>query len=238
VVISEALKPEQSYNANLNYQRHTNFNKGFITTDVSGFCTYFTSKITGDFDTDPNKIIYNNLKGYAVSAGATLNTEVHFTFPLKISAGLTYNKVYRMDKDTLGRYHKNIQIHAPEWSGTYSVSYTFTKAQLTLDWNGQWSGPMRLPILPEDFRPEYSPWYCLMNVQATKKFTFGLEIYAGVKNMLNFMPKNPLMRPHDPFDKTASDTQTNPNGYVFDTSYNYAPLQGIRGFVGLRYSFR
>jgi outer membrane receptor for ferrienterochelin and colicins len=238
VVISEALKPEQSYNANLNYQRHTNFNKGFITTDVSGFFTYFTNKITGDFDTDPNKIIYNNLKGYAVSAGATLNTEVHFTFPLKISAGLTYNKVYRMDKDTLGRYHKNIQIHAPEWSGTYAVSYTFTKAQLTLDWNGQWSGPMRLPVLPNDFRPEYSPWYCLMNVQATKKFRFGLEIYAGLKNLLNFMPQNPLMRPHDPFDKTAADTQTNPNGYVFDTSYNYAPLQGIRGFVGLRYSFK
>ncbi len=238
VVIAETLKPEQSYNGNINYQRQTNFKKGFITTDVSGFFTYFTNKIMGNFDSDPNKIIYNNLKGYAVSAGATLNTELHFTFPLKISGGVTYNKVYRVDKDSIGQPYKTIQIYAPEWSGTYAVSYTFTKAQVTLDWNGQWTGPMRLPVLPNDFRPEYSPWYCLMNVQATKKFKFGLEIYAGVKNLLNFMPKNPLMRPHDPFDKTVNDAEKNPNGYVFDTSYNYAPLQGIRGFVGVRYSFR
>lgn len=238
VVIAEELKPERSYNGNINYQRHTNFKKGFIITDVSGFYTYFTNKITGDFDTDPNKIIYNNLKGYAVSAGATLNVDVQFDFPLKISAGVTYNKVYRVDKDSLGKKVRNIQIHAPEWSGTFAVSYTFSKPQITLDLSGQWTGPMRLPILPNDYRPEYSPWHCIMNIQATKKFKFGLEVYAGVKNLLNFMPKNPLMRPHDPFDKTVNDAQTNPNGYVFDTTYNYAPMQGIRGFVGIRYMFR
>lgn len=238
VVIAEALKPERSYNGNINYQRHTNFKRGFITTDVSGFYTHFTNKIIGDFDTDPNKIIYNNLKGYAVSAGVTLNADVQFDFPLKIAAGVTYNKVFRVDKDSLGKTYKTIQIHAPEWSGTFAVSYTFSKPQITLDLSGQWTGPMRLPILPNDYRPEYSPWHCLMNIQATKKFNFGLEVYAGIKNLLNFMPKDPLMRPFDPFDKTANDTQTNPNGYVFDTSYNYAPMQGIRGFVGLRYMFK
>ncbi|MCW5909090.1 MAG: TonB-dependent receptor [Chitinophagales bacterium] len=238
VIIAEALKPEQSYNGNINYQRHTNFRKGFMVTDVSGFYTHFVNKIIGDFDSDPNKIIYTNLKGYAVSAGATLNTEVQFDFPLRISAGITYNKVYRVDKDSTGKKYQTMQIHAPEWSGTYAVSYTFTKAQVTLDWNGQWSGPMRLPVLPNDFRPKYSPWHCLMNIQATKKFNFGLEIYAGIKNLLNFMPQNPLMRPHDPFNKTADDAETNPNGYVFDTAYNYAPLQGVRGFAGVRYNFK
>jgi outer membrane receptor for ferrienterochelin and colicins len=42
------------------------------------------------------------------------------------------------------------------------------------------------------------------------------------------------MRPHDPFDKQASNLQTNPNGYTFDPSYNYAPIQGIRAYLGIR----
>jgi outer membrane receptor for ferrienterochelin and colicins len=28
----------------------------------------------------------------------------------------------------------------------------------------------------------------------------------------------------------------NPKGFTFDTSYNYAPIQGIRGFAGIRYT--
>ena len=57
-----------------------------------------------------------------------------------------------------------------------------------------------------------------------------------MKNILNFLPKNPLMRPFDPFDKTIG--VNNPFGYTFDTSYNYAPLQGIRGFLGFRFTLK
>jgi outer membrane receptor for ferrienterochelin and colicins len=32
----------------------------------------------------------------------------------------------------------------------------------------------------------------------------------------------------------VNDAATNPNGYTFDTSYMYAPLQGVRGFFGVR----
>jgi len=31
------------------------------------------------------------------------------------------------------------------------------------------------------------------------------------------------------------DPVADPNGYTFDTSYMYAPLQGVRGFLGLRW---
>ena len=59
-----------------------------------------------------------------------------------------------------------------------------------------------------------------------------------LKNIFNFIPKNPIMRSFDPFDKNVDDPINNPNGYTFDTAYNYAPLQGIRGFLGLRYTIR
>jgi outer membrane receptor for ferrienterochelin and colicins len=97
---------------------------------------------------------------------------------------------------------------------------------------------MRLPILPNDFRPAYSPWYVLHNIQISKKFSGSFELYGGIKNLFNFLPQNPIMRWWDPFDKTAGDIASNPNGYTFDPSYNYAPMYGRRFFFGLRYTFK
>jgi len=97
---------------------------------------------------------------------------------------------------------------------------------------------MRLPVVPDDFRPEYSPWFTLMNIQLTKKFDNGFEIYGGIRNLLNFTPKNPILRPFDPFDNQVDDVANNPYGYTFDTTYGYAPMQGIRTFLGIRYQIR
>ncbi|MBY0425240.1 MAG: TonB-dependent receptor, partial [Cytophagales bacterium] len=79
VEIREALKPEQSWNANLNYATQLNHKSGFIGLDFSVFYTYFTNKIVADYLTDANKIIYDNLKGYAISQGFTLNSDFSFT---------------------------------------------------------------------------------------------------------------------------------------------------------------
>ena len=93
---------------------------------------------------------------------------------------------------------------------------------------------MYLPVVPNDFRLEQSPWFAILNIQFSKRFTKGIETYLGVKNILNFIPKDPILRPFDPFDKHI--TIDNPNGYTFDPSYNYAPVQGTKVLIGLRYN--
>lgn len=236
VVVAEQLKPERSYNSNLNYVLVVNTDPVYMNIDVTGFYSYFTNKIVGDFDADPNKIIYENLDGYAVSQGVSLNTNFVFDFPLKINAGVTYMDVYLNEDDGTGQLQRTRQLHAPQWSGNYVLTYTFPKHLVTIDLTGKWNGPMRLPILPNDYRAEYSPWYTIVNLQVTKRFNKGVELYAGVKNLLNFIPKDPIMRPFDPFDKYADDPVNNPNGYTFDPSYNYASMQGVRGFFGIRYT--
>ena len=234
VVIAEELKPERSYNGNLNYVVKVPSAAGLLNIDMTGFYSYFTNKITADFDQDPDKIIYANLNGHAISRGIALNTEMTFNSPLRISAGITWSDVYQFDDNGMGR-EKTQQLHAPKWSGNYLISYTLPK-NFVIDLTGVFTGPMRLPVQPKDYRPEYSPWFTIGNIQLTKKFDNGLEIYGGIKNLLNFVPKYALIRAFDPFDKTAADPVSNPNGYTFDTEYNYAPLQGIRAFAGLRYN--
>lgn len=233
VVIAEDLKPERSYNGNLNYVLKVPSESFLLGFDMTGFYSYFTNKITGDFDQNPNQIIYSNLNGHAISRGISLNTDLSFYFPLKVLAGMTYSSVYQLDDHGQGRMRTK-QLHAPKWSGNYLLSYTFPK-DIGLDFTGVFTGPMRLPIQPNDYRPEYSPWFTIANVQLTKKFKNGLEIYGGLKNIFGFIPKYSLIRAFDPFDKTANDPISNPNGYTFDTEYNYAPLQGRRVFAGIRY---
>lgn len=141
--------------------------------------------------------------------------------------------VYSVENKS-GLHQKETQLNAPKWSGNFVVSYSLPFG-FSVDFTGKWDGPMRLPVFPNDYRPEYSPWFCIANLQVTQKFGNGMELYGGVKNLFNFIPDDPIMRPFDPFNKFVNDPISNPYGYTFDPSYNYAPLQGMRGFLGLRY---
>ena len=144
---------------------------------------------------------------------------------LKIIAGVTLMDVYQ--KELAGREEVRLpQLFAPKVSGTYGVCYSLDRAGITLDLTGRFNGPMHLPVGPPEIdpRPDKSPWFTIMNFQVGKTFTNGLEIYGGVKNIFNFIPENPLLEPENPFGKN------------FDTSYNYASIQGMKGFVGVRWS--
>jgi outer membrane receptor for ferrienterochelin and colicins len=239
VVFAESLDPERTWNLNLNYTRfqHTGF--GFVNFDATVFYTYFFNKIVADYDSDVEKVIYQNLDGYAENAGFSLNSDWNFTSGLKATAGFTL-----MDVSLVESGERTRQLQTPHATGNWSVSLPIHRLNITLDYNGHLTSPMRLPVFPNDYRPEQSPWFSIHNIQLTwkpgKKKSGGsappdLEIYAGVKNLFNFYPREDvIMRPHDPFDKRAGDPVDNPNGYTFDPSYNYAPLQGIRGFAGVR----
>lgn len=236
VVIAEQLNPEKSWNANINYTAAFTPSFGYFTVDATLFYTYFTNKIIPDYDTDPQKIIYQNINGYAVSKGFSMNADLSFKKSLKLIAGITLMDVFTNEVNRDGVRKKEQQLFAPKFSGNYAISYAVPKWKLTIDVTGKVFGPQRLPIVPNDFRPEYSPWFTLGNVQFTKKMGRQVEVYAGIKNLFNFVPQNPILRPEDPFDKRVNDPLTNPNGYTFDPSYNYAPLMGRRGLVGVRWN--
>jgi outer membrane receptor for ferrienterochelin and colicins len=236
VEISEALRPEKSYNLNLNYTNQTFFKGGFINFDASIFYTHFSNRIVADYFTDPNKIIFDNLKGFGISKGLTLNSDWSFVNGVKIIAGVTFMDVYTKERDEQNNYIKNRQLHASPFSGTWTASYLFKKWNLLLDYTGNFYSPMRLPILPNDFRAAYSPWFSIQNVQLSKNWKKGIELYGGIKNLLNFLPQNPIMRPFDPFDKQVNIN--NPFGYTFDPNYGYAAMQGRRIFMGIRYHLK
>lgn len=232
VVIRNTLRPERSWNANLNYNSHYHLGGGLLSVDANAFYTYFTNRILPDYFTDPNLIIYDNLAGFAISRGVSASVNWNNNNGLQLQAGATLMDVFvQQEKERLP------QVYAPRFSGTYSAGYSIKPMRLRLDLSGRVLGPMYLPILPNDFRPEQSPLYQLVNLQATYKTRKKMEVYAAVQNLFNFLPRDPIMRPFDPFDRRVDDPVTNPFGYTFDPTYNYAPMMGRRLVVGLRLTF-
>ena len=247
VVIANNLNPEKSINANLNYIQKINFSNGtFIGIETTAFYTRFSNKIISDYETDPNKIIYDNIDGYAISQGISTNVDVNFTNGLKFILGATV-----LDNKNVENGISERPFLTENFTGTWSVSYKIQPWNLLLDYTGNVYSPMKLPLLSDyDPRNPKSPWYSIQNIQFTYSGWKDFEIYAGVKNLLNFTPKqnNPFLisRANDPFDKnvqydTAGKvlvTPDNPYGLTFDTTYVYGQNQTIRGFFGLRYNFK
>jgi outer membrane receptor for ferrienterochelin and colicins len=106
---------------------------------------------------------------------------------------------------------------------------------------------MHLPVVPNDYREATSPLYSMLNILITKKIASGVEFYGGIKNLLNFLPANPLLHADDPFNKLggkyfdengANRASSNPYGYTFDPSYNYASVQGTKFYTGFRWQLK
>ncbi|TAF32747.1 MAG: TonB-dependent receptor [Cytophagales bacterium] len=244
VVFEGELRPETSWNGNLNFVKKI-YNKhgSSINIDATAFYTHFKNRIVPDYLTDPNKIIYANLEGFATSQGVSINLDAAFDNGLSVAAGATL-----MDVNLVENGIKQRQLLTERFSAVWSLGYEWHQIGLSIDYTGNLYGPMLLPLLGElDNRPAKSPFWSLQNIQVTKKLGYCFEVYGGIKNLLNYTPPaNSIARAFDPFDRDVQfdsngqvlATPSNPNALTFDPTYVFAPNQGIRGFLGLRYTLR
>ena len=243
VVLLEDLNPERSWNANLNFVQKFFLKKGaIIDFDLSLFTTHFSNKIIPDYDTDPNKIIYDNLDGRSISNGLSLNANLLVQGGLRVNLGATYIDTYAEENGI-----KTMPYLTERFQGVWKVEKKWIPNDLILDFTGTFTGRMRLPTLGDlDPRPSYSDPFSILNIQLTKIWNNSVESYGGIKNILNFTPaRNSIARSFDPFDRqvafdgsgNALPTPDNPNALTFDPTYVYTSNQGIRFFFGLRLKY-
>ncbi|MCA6437760.1 MAG: TonB-dependent receptor plug domain-containing protein [Bacteroidetes bacterium] len=245
VVFEEKLKPESSTNFNINFTRRLLQNQKFsMVLDVSSWYTFFHNKIVANYEADPNLIIYENIQNKATSKGVSASIDFVSSIGIKGNLGCTI-----MENLVFQNNEFQQQILTEKFSGTWLLTYTLKKINLTIDYTGNLIGPMRLPLAGElDPRPDKSPLFSIQNIQLTKKIKKNFECYLGVKNILNFVPYRGLpfliANTQNPFDKNLSydsngnvlQTANNPYALTFDPTYVYTSNQGIRGFLGIRLS--
>ena len=243
VVLLEDLNPERSWNANLNFVQKFFLKKGaIIDFDLSLFTTHFSNKIIPDYDTDTNKIIYDNLDGRSISNGLSLNANLLAQRGLRVNLGATH-----IDTNAEENGIKTMPYLTERFQGVWKVEKKWIPNDLILDFTGTFTGRMRLPTLGDlDPRPSYSDPFSILNIQLTKIWNNSVESYGGIKNILNFTPpRNSIARSFDPFDRqvafdgsgNALPTPDNPYALTFDPTYVYTSNQGIRFFFGLRLKY-
>ena len=244
VILASNLEPETSYNLNFNYLKKYNLtNAGVINLEFSSWYTYFTNRIFANYDLNPDQIVYDNLNGYSKIFGLSSNVDWITPFGLKATLGASF-----FDPLTMQDNQKFVPLFTEKFSLNWAVSYEIPSWFLAIDYTGNLTGPMRLPLLGAlDPRRETSLPFSIQNIQFTFKKIHNLEIYTGIKNLLNWTPNrnNPFLiaRANDPFDKNvdfdtngnAIPTATNPFGLTFDPTYAYGPNQGARWFLGIRF---
>jgi len=241
VIFLEDLNPERSWNTNLNFVQKFFLKQGvIIDLDFSLFTTHFSNKIIPDFDTNPNKIIYDNLNGKSIYNGLSLNANLLVQGGFRVNLGATYIDTYTQENGI-----KKIPYLTERFQGVWKVEKKWGNNNLIIDFTGTTTGALRLPTLGDlDPRPPYSVAFSILNVQLTKIWNKTVESYGGIKNILNFTPpRNSIARSFDPFDrKVVFDgsgnplpSPNNPYALTFDPTYVYASNQGIRFFIGLRW---
>lgn len=229
--ILETLNPETSINTFFAVDHFSLLERATLKTEMHFFYTHFFNRIQANYAINPNEIVYQNLNGYSVSRGVNLKMDLQTERNWNAQLGLTLLDAFELNEDSV--VQKSPIMFSSLLNINFNFSYTLSKLKSKIDYQVFAYSPMRLPVLPNDYRPEYSDWYAIHQVQYTYEPTQQWEFYISLKNIFNFLPKDPIMRAFDPFDKKVN--VDNPNAYTFDTTYGYAPMQGRRMLVGLRY---
>ncbi|MBC6400137.1 MAG: TonB-dependent receptor [Ekhidna sp.] len=230
VIIEENLQPEKSYNVSLNLNHLFTIGESQGMVDIDAFHTYFTNKITPDYEND-KEIRYANTDGYAISKGIGLNIRQEFAFPLSFNAGMSFQEVTETEKGET----RAIEF-APQWTGVFTLDYHLKRLDTSFGCTASITGPMALPEvfdldaegkpLPVS-RPTSSRVFGIHNLHLSTSLNDNLSIYGGIQNILNYMqPWSPLTGTNDPNARSGfSDS--------FDTAYAYAPIHGREFYLGI-----
>ena len=204
--------------------------------DIDLFYTYFSNKIIPNYD-NPKYIIYQNLDGYSYSKGVSGAWNHSFLN----GTAFTLNFNHQIVK--YSEYNNNIKTlldmeHSPRWTTGLNLKFPINKSWF-INTSSNYVGVMQLPEvfdmningqISEIARPSKSEPFSLHNININGKLTNKNEVYFGVLNIFNFRQKeSPLVAYNDPnYNKGFSP--------FFDTSYAYAPNQGINVFVGYKFN--
>ncbi|MDZ7721074.1 MAG: TonB-dependent receptor [Balneolaceae bacterium] len=231
VVFNEDLDPERSKSITASLEQIIPFGTNPMTISLDGFYTHFSNKIIPDYDQDPNLIVYENLDGFSVTQGFSVDLDQNFTaLPFSYNASLTIMDVYT---DENGQ--KQALTYAPEYTGTFGATYDIRSLDLSLGYNGNLVGPKRMPNnYVEDFgRDEWSPAFSTHDLKITKEFTnvnssigVGFEAYISIENIFDYTQGSPLVDARNPF------------GPDFDTIYTWGPIVGRTFSLGARINLR
>ena len=232
VKILEELQPERSKSIILNSNYIYSGLSGTGNLDLDIFYTHFSNKIIPSYE-DIRYITYKNSKGYAYTKG--FSGAWNHTFLNGIAFTLNFN--HQIAKYYESNTISNIE-HSPNWTASLNFKLPINN-RWSLNTSSNFTGEMQLPVvfdmnsngeLSKFPRPVRSNPFSIHNINISGALNNNHEIYFGLLNVLNFRQKeSSLVAFNDPNHNKGFSP-------FFDTSYVYAPNQGVEFFLGYKFN--
>ncbi|GIV33168.1 MAG: TonB-dependent receptor [Chitinophagales bacterium] len=220
------LKPELAWNYGISFTQEFSLKERDGTFSIDFYRTDFQNQVVIDLDHNPREVRFYNLNGKSRSNSiqAQLDMEIIERFDIRLSyrwydVKTTYTRGF-LEKPLVAAHRAFINL-----------AYETAKKDRAwkFDITAQWLSRKRIPYTASNPMPyrlhAYSPHFFLMNAQISKAFKRGVEIYAGMENILNFMQHDPILASDQPY-----------SGY-FDSSLIWGPVFGRTAYAGFRYNF-
>ncbi len=220
IVFVEEIKQEEAWNYGLNVSRYFHLNERELALHLDFYRTDFTNQLVVDME-DVHQIKFYNLKGVSYANSFQIEATHELFERFDVVAAFRYNDVRLTIQEKLRE-----KPLVNRYKGLLSMTYYTNLKKWQFDFTTLLNGNGRLPSTsqnPVAYQREesYDP-FLILNGQITKYFRTW-EIYAGVENITDFVQKNPLIAPEEPF------------GNNFDASMVWGPLIGRKIYAGMRF---
>ncbi|HRG32799.1 MAG TPA: TonB-dependent receptor [Saprospiraceae bacterium] len=221
-------KYESSWNTGANLvAKPTLFNKE-LEINFDAYLTWFDQQLIIDLEQNlpenPIVTIFSlNGKSRTGILGATISYPIIDQFTLKVGSRLQSNKV-QFIKD-----YKD-QIFIPKWRGMASLDWESGQKKWLWNFTTQVVGPMRFPDkinYPHELSHNREGWskpYLLAQTQLNYKIK-KIDFYIGCDNLTNFTQHDAII---------AADS---PHSNYFNAVEVFAPINGIKPYIGFKWSF-
>lgn len=217
-IAPDTIMPEISWNIGGSIMQEFSFlkRKGNITVDY--YYTMFENQMLVDRDVNSSQIVFNKLDGRSFSN--SFQAEISYTVSKTIDFRMAYKYL-----DVRATYDGKLQqqVLLPKHRGFFNLAYKTRNKLWELDFTTSVYGSSRLPgTMSSENR---SLVYPIINMQITHNYK-KWEFYVGGENLGNYRQENPIINAENPFGKT------------FDATRIWAPIYGINGYVGVRFTIK
>ncbi|KAF0152396.1 MAG: TonB-dependent receptor [Ignavibacteria bacterium] len=221
------LAQEIAWNFGLNLTHYFSYNYRQGTVSVDLYRTQFEQSTIADLDFNPQTVNFYSVQNGSYSNSFQIEVNYHFMAGLDTRAAYRFMDVKQeiggkmLDRPFTSRHRALLNF-------AYSTEREAKdEPQMNYDLTVQWFGSKRLPSTsanPANIQArEKSPSFAVVNLQVTRSFFLGFDLYLGVENLLGFKQNNPILDPQ------------NPHGNFFDASMIWGPINGRMVYTGLRY---
>ena len=215
----ENLSQEAAWNYGVSAAWNVRVGDHMLNLGAEYYYTDFKRQMVIDYDTDPSRIIIDNLHGRSYSHTFQIEATYPFTDELTMTAAWRWNNV-KCTYDGLRREKPLNSRYKGLLTASYKTPLELWQADVTLTLNG----PGRIPYQIGLDRTHYHA-YVGLNAQLTRWFKH-FSIYIGGENLTNYRQHLPIIGADDPWSST------------FEPTLTYAPVVGAMGYIGVRFNLK